>query len=288
MCNIGYASAEIKICNESPRSVNISLIWNENSAWKTQGWIDLWALTCTSFEVNPGFETFYYAYTNFNFDEEDEQEWPNQIYGLDRRYGCISRYELFSFNYSSNCNNGELVVFEKIYNSTVSIMPKTDWDRRQVAFFKEKRSEAEKDKNLEIKIGEIHNRCVITWDDSWNIHDLTTYKKLRHCVRLRAYGPINFKDVAKSYVDNCVNYAVNHRQSEYIFRAVAAAAGDIYAGGAGSYSSINLAEWINMVASETLDCLKDTDKIKEHLVSTLQKHFSGTIQEETWWEYRGL
>jgi hypothetical protein len=112
-------------------------------------------------------------------------------------------------------------------------------------------------------------------------------KALEHCIELELTGPIDVGDVAKGYLDHCVNYALNHRRSEYALRSLIALGSDILVTG-GAATVANTSEWVTMVASEATNCLTESNNLEDYLGDALLKKFSAQLNHESHWRYWDL
>ena len=148
----------------------------------------------------------------------------------------------------------------------------------------------------EVKSGVVDTRCLISWDDSFQLHSTKlivewgyqawkqTWKKLNHCIKLTTIGPVDVKGVAKEYVDQCVKYALSDRQTEFLIRAAVALGADILGAG-GAASAANVAAYVDHVSSTAIRCLTDSARIDKHLAATLQGTFNATVSNESHWVY---
>lgn len=147
-------------------------------------------------------------------------------------------------------------------------------------------------------VGQIHERCLFRWDDSHQFHSsrtelrnvynsktVVTWKKIEHCIRLRAFGPIDAGELGKKIVNECVNKALNARKTRRIIQTLAALVADVYAAGGGTYSAANAIEYATTVADETLDCLTDEANLEEILEEKIRDSFNATIERESRWIY---
>ena len=151
----------------------------------------------------------------------------------------------------------------------------------------------------EVKSGVVDTRCLISWDDSFQLHSTKlivewgyqawkqTWKKLNHCIKLTTIGPVDVKGVAKEYVDQCVKYALSDRQTEFIIRAIVALGADIL-GSDGAASAANVTDYVDHVSSTAISCLTDRARIQEYLLATLKAQFSATVSSESNWVYWDL
>jgi hypothetical protein len=142
----------------------------------------------------------------------------------------------------------------------------------------------------------VGKRCLISWEDSFQPHSTKvivqpgyqavkhTWKKLSHCIELTTIGPVDVQGVAKEYVDQCVNYALSDRQTEFLIRAAVALGADILGAG-GAASAANVAAYVDHVSSTAIRCLTDSARIDKHLAATLQGTFNATVSNESHWVY---
>ena len=132
---------------------------------------------------------------------------------------------------------------------------------------------------------QVHSEEVIF---QWNYQAVkTTMKKLRHCIKLQVVGPIDVEGVAKSYVDACVQHGLNYQRTRYIVQALISIGADLLATKGGA-TAVTVADYIDSVVSNTLDCLTDAGKIQSYLSDYLSEKFEATVREESHWIYWDL
>jgi uncharacterized membrane protein len=149
----------------------------------------------------------------------------------------------------------------------------------------------------QIETGVIQNRCLFRWDDSHQVHSVnpvirwnyqafeTTMKKLEHCIRIRVTGPINIENIAKQYVDHCVNYALNDNRVVHILSGIVGLGIDVLSAGttAGSATASAVANYLYAVQDKAISCLTDTGRIQTYLQGVLRDKFNATVARESQW-----
>lgn len=152
-------------------------------------------------------------------------------------------------------------------------------------------------KSKTIEIGEIQSRCLFVWDDPPHVHKVeqklslthqstsVQMKKLRHCIKLRVVGPVDIEGLARSHIDQCVNYALNHRKVQHALELLVAIGVDVFAGGGGTASATKLSLYVKSVAEETVDCLTDVDRLMAHFKEDLKTKFKASVKDEQHWIY---
>jgi hypothetical protein len=151
-----------------------------------------------------------------------------------------------------------------------------------------------------VKVGKVHEECLFPpWDDSFQVHSTrihiewgyqaakTTMKKLRHCIKLTATGPIEVEDLAKEYVTECVNKALTDNAARHIVTALIGLGVDVLSAGAsgGSGTALALADYVNAVKERALNCLTDERQIEETFTEKLKTKFDATVEKESHWIY---
>ncbi|MBD2745846.1 hypothetical protein IC232_03955 [Microvirga sp. BT688] len=153
-----------------------------------------------------------------------------------------------------------------------------------------------------ITSGPIHQRCLISWDDSHQIHSQkwivrwdyqavkTRMKKLRHCIRLTVTGPIDAKDVAKDYVAHCVDRALNDDKTRHIVQGIIGLGLDVLSAGAtgGSATAAAIADYLKAAKEKLIGCLTDEKQIQAYLAQSLAERVGAVVENESHWEYWDL
>lgn len=149
-----------------------------------------------------------------------------------------------------------------------------------------------KDEKLpKIKNGVIHEQCLFSWDDSIQPHsvgfDGVKMKKLRHCIRLRAVGPIEVEGIAKRYIKTCVNEALNDQKTLYLVKAISALGVDVLSAGStgGGATAAAVTDYVYNVQDKAISCLTDTGRIKAYMQDAVSEQFDAVVEKESHWEY---
>ncbi|PBB93197.1 hypothetical protein CK215_04265 [Mesorhizobium sp. WSM3864] len=271
------ARAELEFCNKTVDTVWVAVAHLKDGEWLAEGWWEMKAGKC--FSPIGDFSNRYYYYYAFDTgpsagaweaEEDEEGAWF-----------CFTKKE-FTFT-GNRCPRG--------------------WTKKKFAIIDVKGYD-KFTQNLNdparalprIKTGVIQRKCLISWDDSHQVHSVETVidwnfqrvrtkmKKLRHCVELKVIGPVDIGGVAKSYVDACIDRALNDNKTLYLLQAVVALVGDVVGGG-GSLSAANAYAYLDNVKTEAISCLTTLSKIKAYLQDYLGKQFDATVREESHWEY---
>jgi hypothetical protein len=149
----------------------------------------------------------------------------------------------------------------------------------------------ESKKVVGVTVGPIYERCLISWDDSFNVHSVgwngIRMKKLRHCVKLIAKGPVDAKQVAKEYIDHCVNKALNDDKVRHLLQLVLGVAADVLTAGAsgGGGTAAAITDYIVEVQQRALSCLTDEKKIQQFVAEALRDAFGAEVKRESHWIY---
>jgi hypothetical protein len=150
-----------------------------------------------------------------------------------------------------------------------------------------------------IKTGVVQEKCLISWDDSIQVHSVKTIirwnyqavktkmKKLRHCIKLTVTGPVDINGLARDYVKSCIDHALNYDRSQYILQAIVALGADI-AVSKGGASAANLTAYVDHVKTTSLSCLSNVSNMERYLKNALGRKFDATVQSESHWIYWDL
>jgi hypothetical protein len=150
----------------------------------------------------------------------------------------------------------------------------------------------------EIQTGTIQERCLLRWDDSLQVHSTrtiirwnyqavkTTMKKLEHCIKIRVTVPINVQGVAKAYIDQCIQRALNDNKVLHILSGIIAPGVDVLSAGAtgGSATAAAVADYVYAVQDRAISCLTDTGRIESYLSGVLKDKFNGKVSRWIYWE----
>jgi hypothetical protein len=147
-----------------------------------------------------------------------------------------------------------------------------------------------------VRVGQIHEECILVWDDSIQVHRVETrielfhqsvsteMKKLRHCIRLRVTGPIDIGGLAETYVKRCVDYGINHQATRYILQALVSIGADVLATKGGA-TAATVADYVKSVADGTISCLTDQDRAVAFFQEELKAKFDAAVDHESHWIY---
>ena len=147
-----------------------------------------------------------------------------------------------------------------------------------------------------VKVGTIHERCLFSWDDSFNVHSVGGWppkvrmKKLRHCTKLTAVGPVDVAGVAKEFVSECINSALNDEKAAHILKGLIAIAVDIGSAGVtgGSATFAAATDYALAVKDRALRCLTDEKKVENIVAGRAGGKISASVQGTSEWIYWNL
>ncbi|RVM99751.1 hypothetical protein [Sinorhizobium meliloti] len=156
--------------------------------------------------------------------------------------------------------------------------------------------------NGPVTIGPIDKRCLASWDDPPHLHSQqwifrwdyqavkTRMKKLRHCYELTVTGPVNVKDVAKDFVNKCINDALNDNKAIHIFKGLLGLSVDVLSAGTtgGSATLAAVTDYLVAVQDRAISCFTNSDKIDQLLTDKLQESFDASVRHEMHWIYWDL
>jgi hypothetical protein len=110
-------------------------------------------------------------------------------------------------------------------------------------------------------------------------------KKLRHCVELTVVGPLNVEGIAKEFVSECINSALNDDKALHILKGLIAIAIDIGSAGAtgGSATAAAASDYALAVKDRALSCLTDEKQIGEFLANRAGAKISASVKNESHW-----
>ena len=250
---------------------------------KVMGWYSMEPRGCTKPIVVPGqpYRLFYFA------KRADGKTWgaPNTYPGSLK---CVNGSKDFAYiSLDPTTCNGNAVSGVQMLN--IQLNP--------VMSSQEFHLDTPQEKLATVDIGVIQEKCLISYDDSHQVHSVgveitwtrqagkTTMKKLSHCLKMRVMGPVNIEGVAKQYVDDCANHALNDKKTIYILQGIVAAVADVYGGGNGAATGANVAAYVNAVKDDLVSCLTNTGKIEAFLKQKVEQTLQSTVQEESHWVY---
>jgi uncharacterized membrane protein len=275
----GGAQAQLSFCNKGIEPVHIAIGYPENGDWMSSGWYKVGAGECRALISGELRNQYYYYYA----DRADGVKWSGDD-GQDGGWFCHHDTDGFDASSSADCSAEGLV--QRPYLK-VDTGDSTDYTMNLVV---------DGEEMPDVRLGTIQQQCIARWEDSHQVHSVdtivewnyqatkTTMKKLDHCLKLSVIGPVDIDGVAKSYVDHCVDKAVNDSRSLYLFQAAVALIVDIYAS-KGAASAANLYAYIDHVKTTAISCLTDTGQIQDYLENALKEKFDATVKEESHWEY---
>ena len=220
-----------------------------------------------------------------------QQLWPDKPWGCSGIFEGMKSNEPFLLNPTDNVN--EKAYYDHpgtMFGDPAKIIGA--WaDNAVIAKIDPKESQ----KDPRIVVGPIYERCLISWDDSFNFHSLrfegirpvTKMKKLRHCIKLTATGPVDAKHIAKEYISSCVNKALNDDKVRHILTLILGIAADVLSagatGGAGTIGAIS--DYVVEVQERSLSCLTDEKNLERFVVDTLRGTFGADVSNESHWIY---
>jgi uncharacterized membrane protein len=274
------AWAGFNACNKTQKNISVAIGYLQDGHWRSSGWYTVDPSKCTELLSGDLDNKYYYTYA----ERSDGTTWSAP--DSDQNGGfCVKNPDAFDF-VDDNCQGGESKHFQ-----TVDVEDADDF---------------EEDFTLgsepEIKTAVVHQQCLMSWDDSFQIHSThlvirwnyqtlkTTMKKLHHCIQLTVTGPIDAAGVAKDYVNYCVDYALNKDKTQHILEGIIALGADILSEGSsgGSATAAAVTEYINSVRENALDCLTDQEKIQSFVAQQLSAKLDATVQNESHWVYWDL
>jgi hypothetical protein len=260
------ACAQLVICNRTVDKVTVTIVSSSNLGWPRQHFI-LSPNDCGDGPQSPLKDRYYYF-----FAQSEYQTWqggPGSRRVITVHFvgpgGGHDEYEDFS-----QIDVGEIGKDRYVLDLTS--------DTRGIP---------------EVKMGVVSEKCLISWDDSPNVHSVSfsiqrpvkiIMKKLRHCIQLRVLGPMNLGGIANSYVSYCVNRALNDGLALHIVEALAALTADVLLTRGGA-TSAKVADYVHTVSRNTIDCLTNTTGLQSYLKGYLQEKFDASISEESHWIY---
>lgn len=270
--------AQLSFCNKTAKSVNIAIrFMDENKNWRTKGWYNFTPGECASVIGGDLRNRYYYYYAK----RSDGVQWGGSS-GDVRLCVKSTAFDIQDCNFSD---------IQFVWMKTIDTGDTSKSHR--VTLTKD-------DETIpDVKIGEIQKKCIARWEDSHQVHSSetiiewnyqavkTTMKKLEHCIELTVTGPIEIEGIAKSYVDKCIDYGLNHQKTRHILGLIAAIVADVYGTG-GAATSAKLADYVSSASNEAIDCLTDTDKITAHIGQSLKAKFDASVRHESHWVYWDL
>ena len=151
----------------------------------------------------------------------------------------------------------------------------------------------------EMAVGTVQKKCLFRWEDSHQLHSKRAVlrwnyqkvqfrmKKLEHCLEISVTAPIDVQGIAKSYLDQCVNHALNNDKVTRIFQLLSSVAADV-AIGRGAFTSATIADYVRAAASQTVNCLTNATRINEFLGRELRTQFNATVVHRSEWRFWNL
>jgi uncharacterized membrane protein len=293
------ASAGLKFCNKTvkPFSVALGYFTIADRQWHSIGWYNINPGDCGDVLTGDLDDRYYYYYAfrqdGFVIKGNDEGLLPDELLHefpqLRSQYDntasfCYSRSKSFNANADDDCLSLGL---KRARFAEMDV-----GNSKNIAM----NLSAPGETLPEIKTGVVQERCLISWDDSFQVHSVdtvvewnyqavkTTMKKLRHCVKLTVTGPIDIGGVAQDYVNSCIDHALRDNAVIYALQGLIVLVTDIYATG-GSASAANAAAYLDNVKTSAISCLTDTGKIQSYLKGVLAAKFSADVHDESHWEY---
>jgi hypothetical protein len=282
------ANAGLRICNKTAKTAYVALGTEEHS----EGWFRTEPGECSQLIAGPLRYRYYYYYA-----EREDAKWMGSN---DQRHGWYCVHPNSKFYYEGP------IAIDAYFVSHCAQPP----GLKQVPFRRidtgESGSDFEFDLNHpeekipSITTGTVHKQCLISWDDSHQIHSVrpvikwnyqavkTRMKKLRHCIELTVTGPTDISGVAQSYVKSCVDHALNDSRTIYILQGIIALGADVLGSTGGAASTANIIAYIDHVKTTALSCLTDSARIESHLQGVLRNKFNASIRKESHWEYWDL
>lgn len=272
------AKADQKVCNKTIDEINVAVGYKKDGGWIANGWWPLKAGECATVYVGDARAKVFYVRAT----TKDQGDWGDG----EKVTFCITSKRMDDFP-DMPCRD-QRAGFMEVNRATTPdhILDLTDPLRRLP----------------DIATGVIQEKCLASWEDSHQIHSVDTIidwnyqavktrmKKLQHCIKLKVTGPIDISGVAKSYVDHCVNYAINDNKTIHILSGIIALGVDILSEGAsgGSATAAAVTNYLYTVQDKATSCLTDTGKIEAYLEDTLKSRFDAQVSHESHWEYWDL
>ena len=280
----GHASAQLEVCNKSMEKVSVALLSAQTGDWRSTGWYNIAAGDCGHLIVEPLNNHNYYIYAK-GYRADSNIVWSGD------HYNCVINVNAFDLLDTGSCSSKGAITegFKKVETGEAREFTYTLVDTNNP--YREV-----------VKTGVIQERCLIRYDDSHQVHSVETIlrwnyqavktrmKRLEHCIKIRVVGPIEVENIAKAYVDKCVNYGLNHQKTRHALELVVAVAGHIASAGAtgGGLTAAKITNYVTSAMSETLDCLTDTGKITDFIGKQIQDKFDATVKHESHWVYWNL
>jgi uncharacterized membrane protein len=260
----------LEFCNDTLKSFSLAFGYERKGVWVANGWYEFKPGECGYVITSDLKNRIYYYHAH----RSDGVTWPsddregNTTFCTQRSIMNNLRDDACPFGDPDRKTFGRIDAGEYLdYRFTISMrgerLPK-------------------------IRIEVIHEQCLWSWDGEHHVHsvgwDGVTMKKLRHCIKLQATGPVEIEGVAKRYITKCVNDALTDDQTEYIVKGILALGADVVGAG-GSATVALLTDYVYNVQKEAISCLTDTDRIEEYFTDVLADQFDAVIENESHWEY---
>jgi uncharacterized membrane protein len=195
------ARADIVICNGSSFDFYVAIASKGKDHWRSAGFHEVEKNACSKYLGS--YEHQFY-YTHFMFRDTDGQLYRFEYRAEDSKQFCILNapdgFPPFNLPFSHDCGSmtfGELAGFLSVDsgpkgNCKLNLADRDDTGKPFLYT----------SCPVEIQRTQIYDRCLISWDDSQQVHSSeliinwdyqawkTVLKRLHHCIRLRAVGPI--------------------------------------------------------------------------------------------------
>jgi hypothetical protein len=279
------SQAHFRMCNETIDTIYGALAYEEESTWRLNGYTEIPSGSCKIISDEPMAEKEIYAFAVSNRVENGRivrNLWDdkNSIVKF-----CMDQV---SANSTEVPCEGELNYFLKLGN-----FPDKDVD--YILKNPERALPA-------VRTGVVQERCIASWDDSHQLHSSEivlrwnyqkfrfTFKKLSHCLKVTITGPVDIEGVAESYVDQCVDYALNDKLFEHVLKLGAAVVTDVFSVGStgGAAISAAVADYMAAVVDRAVSCFSDTDKLGAHVQAAIAEKFDSVVTQEAEWIYWDL
>lgn len=274
-------AAQISFCNKTVLKMEVALLHIKAGEWKTDAW----------YKVKPGeclqpTRTIENQYFYFYARSSEGHVWRGDSEKNDQ---CLIPEKMFNVPSKTACKikGAYRVNFVEVDSGagTTSYKVLLSLPGREFPT---------------TKVGTIQKKCIASWSDSHQLHSVdeltitwgrqalkTTYKRLDHCIELTVTGPIDIQGLAEGFLDECVNYGINHQKTRHALELLAAIAGDVASGGAtfGALTAAKIGNYASSVANETLDCLTSSDRVTQYVGNALREKFDGSVRHESHWAY---
>jgi uncharacterized membrane protein len=295
-------SEAIELCNKSSSSVFAAIADKKDSKWILSTTGEILQNECK--EVGPATLSNRFGF-RFQFKNKDQQKLAAAP-GGDLRSFCVP-HDLVNRDFVITEEISETKCREKIdagyypfgemgrgEKDSCNIIIKPDFGVQQKCL-----SWVETIQMVKITTDVIYNKCLLRWDDSHQVHSSQTIlewnyqatkitmRKLEHCIRLKAVGPINVEGILKAHVDNCLQQSIESAKVKGIITLIAGLVADVYGAG-GLATAAAVTDFVSNVSDKTVECIKDTNKLQETLANDLKQLFNASIKHEQEWIFWDL